>query len=275
MSSSSVLTRSVLCCFWLAGFALVDSRAGDNPPGIAAPRIINRSAQIAKTPNAPSAAALPSEPIGSGISLANHHRRRLVRTVARSAPSPQPPAVPPAAAPPALPTPSAGDTRPQPPAADRPEDDLFPPLSAVSLSAATRAETLNGEELSQPDDLAAPFQTPYGRFLDVSGYRGTPRPTLTPFAFCHHPLYFEDPNLERCGIHHGCLTDAVSAVRFFGRVPLTPYMLGSQTPRSCVLSPGPCRYCHVFGHDAYLPPPNPQGAAWQAALTVGFVFLIP
>lgn len=284
MCSPHVLTKSVLCCLWLAGFALVDFAVGDvgtdrhgsvtddTPMAVTTGPIIDGPAAVAKTPNPPLGAGFATSPNRDGISLANHHRRRIVQSSA-SIPRPQPPAAPPASD-----TPSAVPPQIVPPEVVAPVaagDDLFPPLSAVSLSGATRAESLQGESLSQPDDLASPFQTPYGRFLDVSGYRRSPRPTLTPFAFCHHPLYFEDPNLERCGIHHGCLTDAVSAVRFFGRVPLTPYMVGSQPPHSCVPSLGPCRYCHEFGHDAYLPRPNPDGAAWQAALTVGFVFLIP
>ncbi|MCR9200589.1 MAG: hypothetical protein NXI04_18280 [Planctomycetaceae bacterium] len=282
MCSPSVLTKSVLCCLWLAGFVLIDSAAGgavtDNPQDASSdaprvvPPIISGPTEVAKTPNRPGAPAFATSLNPGGISLANHYRRRIVQSSV-SSPRPQPPAAPPVSeTPPAVPPQIVPPEVGSPVAAG---DDLFPPLSAVSLSSATRAESLRGDVLPLPDDLATDFQTPYGRFLDVSGYRRAPAPTLTPFAFCHHPLYFEDPNLERCGIHHGCLTDAVSAVRFFGRVPLTPYMVGSQPPRSCVPSLGPCRYCHEFGHDAYLPRPNPEGAAWQAALTVGFVFLIP
>ena len=289
MCSPYVLTKSVLCCLWLAGFALDDFAVGDvgtvpsrsateDSPRVVAPRpIIDGQTAVAKTPNVPVNRGFATSPNRDGIRLANHHRRRIIQSSA-SIPRPQPPAAPPVSD-----TPSPVPPQIIPPEVVSPEivspvaagDELFPPLSAVSLSGSTRAESLQGESLPQPEDLATPFQTPYGRFLDVSGYRRSPRPTLTPFAFCHHPLYFEDPNLERCGIHHGCLTDAVSAVRFFGRVPLTPYMVGSQPPRSCVPSLGPCRYCQMFDHDAYLPRPNPDGAAWQAALTVGFVFLIP
>ena len=65
-------------------------------------------------------------------------------------------------------------------------------------------------------------------------------------AFCHSPLYFEQPNLERYGnTTYPALAPAVSATYFFGQVTLLPFKTLYQTPwsKSCTLGhhrPGDC-----------------------------------
>ena len=65
-------------------------------------------------------------------------------------------------------------------------------------------------------------------------------------AFCHSPLYFEQPNLERYGTSTlPVLAPAVSATYFFGQVTLLPFKTLHQPPwsKSCTLGhhrPGDC-----------------------------------
>ena len=65
-------------------------------------------------------------------------------------------------------------------------------------------------------------------------------------AFCHSPLYFEQPNLERYGNKHGdFVTPALSASYFFGEVVTFPARAVWQPPwsKSCTLGnkrPGDC-----------------------------------
>ena len=65
-------------------------------------------------------------------------------------------------------------------------------------------------------------------------------------AFCHSPLYFEQPNLERYGNSHGNLVSpALSASYFFGEVATLPARVIWQPPwsKSCTLGhkrPGDC-----------------------------------
>jgi len=65
-------------------------------------------------------------------------------------------------------------------------------------------------------------------------------------AFCHSPLYFEQPNLERYGNKHGGLiSPALSASYFFGEVVTLPARAMWQPPwsKSCTLGhkrPGDC-----------------------------------
>jgi len=152
---------------------------------------------------------------------------------------------------------------------------LSRPLSAVSLSVATQSATLSGEPLKQPEDQAAQIFATYGTYLDTPLPQRSLRPARNLYPVYFNPLYFEDPNLECCGIGCGCLTEVASAIHFFGRAPLVPYMMGSTPPCCCVRSLGDCHSCQGFGCHAYLPPPNQHGVATQVAFTVGAIFLIP
>lgn len=148
-------------------------------------------------------------------------------------------------------------------------------LGAVSLFMASESETLSGEALKTPDDLAGQIMTGFGVYHDLPAVRAGRFCRNSQVPLFMNPLYFEDPNLERCGQGHGCFTELVSAVRFFGRVPLVPYMMGANPPLSCVPSLGDCPACHSFGHDAYLPPCDRDATALQTACTVGLIFLLP
>ncbi len=67
-------------------------------------------------------------------------------------------------------------------------------------------------------------------------------------ALCYQPIYFDDVNLERYGYDHGVLEPFVSAVHFFGTIPLLPYKVGMHPERECIYTLGfyrpgtPCPY---------------------------------
>lgn len=153
--------------------------------------------------------------------------------------------------------------------------ELIRPISGINLAEAAQMECLQGTELQQPQDQSYRF-LPGGTAIcdQLSGSKvHVPRRNLQPIWY--NPLYFEDANLERCGQHHGVFTELVSVARFFGRMPILPYMMASNSPSSSVRSPGDCPTCSRFGWDAYVPQPNLHGTALQAAATVGLIFLIP
>jgi len=64
--------------------------------------------------------------------------------------------------------------------------------------------------------------------------------------FHHRPLYFEQPNLERCGHHDGILSPYTSAAHFFGNVVLLPLHLVLEPPCQCVPTLGDCRGCQSY-----------------------------
>lgn len=151
----------------------------------------------------------------------------------------------------------------------------MPSMDTVSLESRYAAP---GNE-TPPENQAAKhnqqFETRYK--WQSPSYAGF-RPNRNSFPIRHNPLYFEDPNLERCGISHGCLTDAVSIIHFAARIPALPYLAAADHPTSCVRAKPDCPTCHQFGPDAYFPHPGEidlSAAAIQGAATVGLIFLIP
>lgn len=66
-------------------------------------------------------------------------------------------------------------------------------------------------------------------------------PQMTPTAadFCYQPLYFEELNLERHGRGMGHWQPLASGIRFFGTVPLLPYKMALNHPRTHLRSKDP------------------------------------
>jgi hypothetical protein len=95
------------------------------------------------------------------------------------------------------------------------------------------------------------------------------------YPLWHNPLYFEDPNLERCGQTKACLTTLSSAVHFTTMLALTPYLTTVDHPRDCVQALPDCPTCHSFASDAYFPEWSWKAAAVQTAAVTGLVFIIP
>ena len=95
------------------------------------------------------------------------------------------------------------------------------------------------------------------------------------YPFCHYPLYFEDPNLERCGRGWGCATTFVSLGRFYANIPFIPYRVTAE-PHLCRVPTLPdCPACHKFGYDAYLPPWSWKAAAVQTGAYFGAFYIVP
>lgn len=91
--------------------------------------------------------------------------------------------------------------------------------------------------------------------------------------FCHRPLYFEQPNLERYGRHAGVLQPAISGAHFFGVVPALPYLMVVERPRACCYYPD-------YGFDCaprqgVLPPLNLAAGAAEAGVVTGLILTIP
>jgi hypothetical protein len=152
--------------------------------------------------------------------------------------------------------------------------DIAGPLSRVSLSLAARPESVTGAALKEPEDEALTTFSAAGVIHEHSFARQF-RPNRNRHPVWYKPLYFEDPNLERCGTGAGIFNEAVSAIRFFGRVPALPSMMATRPPHQCVRALPDCPTCHKFGHDAYLTVPEPDAALLEIAAAVGLIFLIP
>ncbi len=149
------------------------------------------------------------------------------------------------------------------------------PMSAINLGAALSPVTSSGEPLQTPKNSV---ETPGSQMIEKH-YVGTPHnfthPSRDVFPFQHQPLYFEDPNMERCGSSNGYLTEFTSIAHFAIRIPLLPYLMASNSPHDTVRALPDCPTCCQFGPDAYIPRPTVKAVAVQAAATTGFIFLVP
>lgn len=129
-------------------------------------------------------------------------------------------------------------------------------------------------ELPRPEDRACQFMDAYAPIYYTTPVRyGATRPIRNAHTFVHRPLYYEDPNLERCGQSNGCLTTTVSTVHFVTAIAFTPYLMGATHPTTCVRSLPDCPTCHSFDCRAYWPGWSWTGAAAQAAAVTGLYFV--
>ena len=159
-------------------------------------------------------------------------------------------------------------------------DSLFIPLHEVTVTGHSTAPPIlpadaPSDKLEPPPDFASRLvgaDAPAYYYAQGYGVGCVPRNT---HRFYNNPLYFEDPNLERCGISRGCLTTASSAVDFAWQTVLMPYRATVQHPSDCVAALPDCPTCHNFGSDAYASKWSWKAAAVQGAAVTGMFFVIP
>ncbi len=152
---------------------------------------------------------------------------------------------------------------------------LFSPISQVSVNGiSTQAPDIPAAKL--PEDKAIAFaELTYPHFYNTTPNFAPRRLSRNTFPFQHNPLYFEDPNLERCGQSNGCLTTLGSAAHFYATIAVTPYLTTVDHPRDCVRALPDCPTCHEFASDAYLPEWSWKAAAVQAGAVTGLFYIIP
>lgn len=150
-----------------------------------------------------------------------------------------------------------------------------PPLRLISISLDPRRDDAAGR---LPPNVA------HDAFRDAGDeihFVGASRPWPETFfawtapAIPYRPLYFEDENLERYGIHHGLAQPVFSAARFFGRLPAISYMVGATPPHEEQYSLGYYRPGEYTPHFFTLPKWSWRGALLQGGAVVGGNFLIP
>lgn len=150
------------------------------------------------------------------------------------------------------------------------------PLRTLGLAQALAAESVRGEALQTPRNLAAERMASAGAERHhIAGPWTYAHPSRNTFPFRHQPLYFEHPALERCGQTHGCLTEVASVAHFAARIPALPLLVAATPPHSLVPALPDCPAGGRFAWHATWPRLTPEAVAWQAAVTVGLVFLIP
>jgi hypothetical protein len=115
---------------------------------------------------------------------------------------------------------------------------LYAPLSTDTLRDATRplvvtidsVETQTGVDALYRDYLGT---AQLGQPVRDSGLWGWRIKAWDSPDLGWHPLYFEEPNVERYGYHCGIFQPAVSGTRFITNAVWMPYKICSEPPCSC------------------------------------------
>ena len=137
-------------------------------------------------------------------------------------------------------------------------DSLFAPLSMVRLTGNSTSPLKTGDEkdvrLERPDSEGCAYLGIHApSYYLTSTMIGMQAPYRTAYPLCYRPLYFEDPNLERCGRSYGCLTTARSAGLFAVQIAALPIHMLIDCPRDRVRALPDCPTCHKFGFETYSP----------------------
>ncbi len=148
---------------------------------------------------------------------------------------------------------------------------LFPSVRELAIGTSSKAIRLPADSGHGIDYLSGPSPNYYYTPVRYS----VSRPNRMLYPFRNNPLYFEDPNLERCGISRGCLTEVSSAGLFMFNTVILPYRVAAQPPCECVPSLGDCPTCNEFDSTAALPPWSWRGVVAEAGVITGLVFIIP
>lgn len=125
-------------------------------------------------------------------------------------------------------------------------DELFAPIANVSV----RNTNPNGPTDSASAILVAEVPPSYYGTVDYT----QPERSRGCHAFAHRPLYFEEKNLERCGINCGPATTAVSFARFLGTTVVLPYHLTVRCPTQLVASGYDCSTGRKFPNSVTMSP---------------------
>jgi len=97
-------------------------------------------------------------------------------------------------------------------------------------------------------------------------------------ALRHHPLYFEEVNLERYGYswpHLKPLQPALSCGQFFVTLPMLPYKMWCEPPRECDYTLGQYRPGSPVPYEVQLPCWRPGAGAFEAGTVAGLILLLP
>ncbi len=148
------------------------------------------------------------------------------------------------------------------PGQEAPLERLFAPMTAVKIHGTATESSAPKRPwqipLDDPRSTASTNVVDYfhgeSRLLLSFSSISVTRPNRNLYPFQNNPLYFEDPNLERCGVHSDCLTNFWSIGHFAFNTGILPYRLAAQPPYTCVPTLGDCPTCNEYDSTAYLPP---------------------
>ena len=165
----------------------------------------------------------------------------------------------------ALPVAASDDLEPAPlpvveaePAPEIYADGEFAPISKVHLTTNVKRRMKLADDAVLPDQQAAEtYARVYGQRM-VPAYWVDYDLMVPRLAFAYHPLYFEDPNLERCGNSFGCILQPIaSGAYFFANVAMLPGKMLVAPPCRYVCPNPDCEPCEWYSFcDNYIRQPR-------------------
>lgn len=130
-------------------------------------------------------------------------------------------------------------------------ESLFAPITGIKVTGGSTIPRKVVAKKEPKDQSLEYMETTIPAQYVMGPVLGVAAPNRYPVCFTHNPLYFEDPNLERCGATQGCFTTACSAAKFMASTAALPYLIVATPPKSCLATLGDCPTCAEFGTDAY------------------------
>jgi len=153
--------------------------------------------------------------------------------------------------------------------------DLFNADSIRNLRKPMRDIRIVAEDdADAPKNLASRFMVKEPVLKIVAAGISPPRPDRYPIVFKHRPLYYEQPQLERCGRGCGVAQNAISAGQFCMNTFFLPYHMCKTKPGCPVASGGDCLSCKPYSLNCNVLPLSYKGLATEAAAFAGFTFLL-
>ena len=157
--------------------------------------------------------------------------------------------------------------------------EYFPrqlPISQISISVRAKSKSGDNAVPENGAELAfGPVPTVPAAMLDELHYAPPSAMPRTAGSFAYQPLYFEQPNVERYGRSHGCLSGAVSAMRFYATIPALPYAMTVHRPNQSYFWHWPYEAGWYAPAVREHPPLNAKGLLVQSASITGLLFLVP
>jgi hypothetical protein len=144
---------------------------------------------------------------------------------------------------------------------------LRKPMSEIRIG-----ETESGERV--PENRAAAYsqQKP---LIMIAALGAEPfPPNRYTICFMHRPLYYEQPNLERCGSGYGYFQNTISGIQFLANTMKLPYHLGAERADCPVPTRGDCMTCQSLPVELNPFPLDWHGLLTESAATAGFTFLL-
>lgn len=154
--------------------------------------------------------------------------------------------------------------------------------SRFQLPALAAASTALPDGQGDGDRYPETFVEQFGQISEPLPETGDQRSADWHWSLCQwaaantfsNPRYFEDRMLERHGQHFGCLQPLASGARFFGTVPMLPYLWTVSDPCDCQYTLGYFRPGECVPAMMQRPPYENRGtiieAGAAAAVIIGF-----